>query len=118
MAIRIKSGKNLMDFVPRHNPRFPVESGKEGKICILVPRDNPIEKIVRVFRKTPDYLRVDLDDYGSFVWRCIDGQRDIHEIGNLLLAEYGESIEPVYERLGQFMNLLKNNKFITYHYKK
>jgi hypothetical protein len=44
----------------------------------------------------------------------IDGKRDALEIAEMLEKELGADIQPVYERLGIFLRMLKNNKFIDF----
>ena len=57
-------------------------------------------------------MRIDLDEYGSCVWKSIDGKRTTGEICTVLKSKFGKDIEPLYERFGTYINILKNNKFI------
>ncbi|MGI6153385.1 MAG: PqqD family protein [Christensenellaceae bacterium] len=117
MAIRLKSRKNLLDMVPQKNAKYEWQLDETtGRVQITVERNSMIERAVRKFAKTPKTLTVDLDNFGSFVWQMIDGTRDIHAIGRLVADAFGKEAEPLYERLGGFMNLLKNNGFINYSY--
>jgi len=63
--------------------------------------------------KRPDYS-VKLDEVGSFVWNIIDGKLSFGEISKKMSKEFGESIEPVNDRLGQFINSLRQYNFITF----
>ena len=63
--------------------------------------------------KKPDYS-VKLDKVGSFVWQNIDGKTTFSEIGEKMKCEFGDSIEPVDDRLGQFINSLRRYDFITF----
>jgi hypothetical protein len=63
--------------------------------------------------KNPDYS-VKLDKIGSFVWQHIDGKLSFGDIAKIMSEEFGELIEPVYERLGQFINSLQRYEFIYY----
>ncbi len=49
---------------------------------------------------------------GSFIWKQIDGKKTIYEIALLVKDRYQEEAEPLYDRLIQYINILKNNKFI------
>jgi len=53
-----------------------------------------------------------LDRVGSFVWIHIDGNRTIYDIARLIKDEFKDEVEPLYGRLIQYMNILKNNGFI------
>lgn len=109
-------GKNLLDMIPSRNPRFAWQLGGDGRVQIRLPRDGLLERLVRRLAKTPAALTVDLDDLGSFVWQAMDGRRDIHAIGALVRAEFGEGAEPLYQRLAGFMRLLEGNRLIQCRY--
>jgi Coenzyme PQQ synthesis protein D (PqqD). len=61
---------------------------------------------------TPETYKIDLDEFGTFIWMSIDGERTIYEIAELLKDKFGEKAEPLYDRLIKFMVILENNKFI------
>ena len=42
----------------------------------------------------------------------IDGKANIMEIGNKLKEQYGDEVEPLYERLSQFIQILYNNDIV------
>lgn len=56
--------------------------------------------------------RIRLDDYGWFVWRSINGKRDVREIGKLLRNHFGDEVEPLYPRLSKFLAYLQRLKLI------
>ena len=68
---------------------------------------------MRVIFKTPKTMKIDLDKLGSCVWKSIDGKRSVLEIGDIIRTEFGEDAEPIYERLATYINILRNNKFVT-----
>jgi glutathionyl-hydroquinone reductase len=105
---------NFLDLVPKKSSKVKCEQREEELIRLIVPRDSLVDRIVRKLFFTPDAFKIDLDELGSFVWRQIDGQKTIYEIGQQLKEEFKEEAEPLYERLVQFMNILKNNKFIEF----
>ncbi len=117
MALKIKSKKNLLDFVPiiSDNAKFEKVEKEDGLITIVIHRNSPFDKFVRKFiKKTPETFKVDLDVFGSFVYSKIDGSKNIYELGQEVKEHFGEDCEPLYERLGGFCNLLKNNGFIVF----
>lgn len=59
-------------------------------------------------------FKVKLDDYGSSVWKLIDGKRTILNIADKLKESSGKDVEPVYERVGKFMVSLEKYRFIKY----
>ena len=104
---------NLLSLIPNHNIEWEKNAGN-NLVVIKKPKFlNPFLKKHLVPRmKRPDYL-VKLDKIGSFVWLNIDGKVTIGEIAERMKEEFGQSIEPVYDRLGQFVNSLLKHHFIN-----
>ena len=71
-------------------------------------------RIAQVIAKKPRYSYIELDDFGSFVWKQIDGKRTIYEIGQLVHDEFGDKAEPLYNRLVGFIRTLHENRFVVY----
>ncbi len=121
LKLKIKSNRNLLDFVPikSENPKFEQLEKEDGLITIVIHRNSLFDNFVRKFiKKTPETFNVDLDVFGSFVYSGIDGSKSIFEIGQEVKQHFGEDCEPLYERLGAFCNLLKNNDFIVFRNQK
>ena len=102
---------NLLTLVPEKNTRW--EENENGKISLLKPRFKTkwLQQKLSKWMKHPDY-KIHLDDVGSFVWKNIDGIQTVEQIGEKLREEFGEKVEPVYDRLGQFLGILDRNQFI------
>jgi len=104
---------NLLDLIPRKI--LSDEVNVDGNIIILKPkfRNKLMKKFVVPKLKNPFY-KVKLDEFGSFVWRQIDGNLTVEEIGEKLKTNFKENIEPVYERLSVFIQSLERYRFIEY----
>ncbi|KPU27196.1 hypothetical protein TR13x_06435 [Caloranaerobacter sp. TR13] len=113
MVKKIKKSDNFLELIPKKNNTLEWIVNDEGLVQVIIPRNGILDRIVRVFFKTPEVMRIDLDPIGSCVWKSIDGQRNIQDIAKILKEEFGEKAEPLYERLGTYINILRNNKFIT-----
>ncbi|TCO75211.1 PqqD family protein [Marinisporobacter balticus] len=113
MAKKIKKDDNYLELVPFKNKDQNWEFNDQGLVQLIIPRNSLLDKIVRFFFKTPEVMRIDLDGHGSCVWKAIDGKRNVAEISKIVKAEFGENAEPLYERLGKYISILRNNKFIT-----
>ncbi len=113
MKRKIKKDDNFLELVPVIKKSQEWKLNEEGLVQIIIPRDGILDRIVRKFVKTPKVMKIDLDELGSFVWKLIDGKRNIEEIGQIVESEFGEKVEPLYDRLGTYINILRNNKFIT-----
>lgn len=110
--LKKKEDVNYLDLVPKKSGKIQWQQREEGLVRLIVPRDSLLDRIVRKLFFTPESFKIDLDKLGSFIWKQIDGQKTIYEIGQLLKDEFKDEAEPLYERLIKYMNILKNNKFI------
>ena len=105
---------NLLDLIPERTREFRDE--ENGMVTVLVPRfgDGGIGRFLQAFvGKSP--ISLHLDEIGTAVWRLCDGRRSVYEIGGCLEKEFGDRIEPVYERLGVFLRRMKKAGIIDWH---
>lgn len=113
MGNKIDKSDNFLELIPIRSDKVTWEIDDEFLVQIIVPREGKLDKIVRAFFKTPKVMRIDLDGQGSCVWNSIDGKRTVDEIGIILKEKFGKEAEPLYQRLGTYINILRNNKFIN-----
>jgi glutathionyl-hydroquinone reductase len=112
---RNKKDENVLDYIPIRSTKITYNKKENGLIEIILPRNSIVERITRKLFFTPDKYRVELDKMGTFVWEQIDGQRTIYEIAMSVQERFKEEAEPLYERLLQYINILKNNNFIVFN---
>jgi len=58
--------------------------------------------------------RIRLDDVGSYVWLRMDGGTNVRGLVDLVRAEFGDRVEPIGQRLGQLIRVLRREHFVTY----
>jgi hypothetical protein len=106
-----KQPPNVLEMIPSHNSVFEEEN---GRITVLLPRKQN-GFVARFFpqRLLISNFKLHLDDYGTYVWKQINGCKTVFEIAHELKQQFGAEIEPVYERLGLFINLLAQRQLIT-----
>ena len=85
-----------------------------GLITVIQKNTGIYNRIAQKFFKTPKESKIDLDETGSFIWLCIDGKRNLIEIGEMLKEKFGEEAEPLYPRLIKFMQILSEVKYIEF----
>jgi len=104
---------NLLDLIPVKI--IKAKKNEDGKITILKPKfkNKFMLKYVVPKLNNPNF-KVNLDEFGSFVWEQIDGNLTVDEIGNKLRENFKEDVEPVYERLSLFIQSIERYKFIEY----
>ncbi len=104
---------NLLDLIPIQN--IQSKKNKEGHFTLLKPKySHPLLVKHLLPRLKNPYFKVKLDEIGSFIWNLCDGKNSVKEIGLELKNEFGERVEPLYERLGIFFQNLEKNRFITF----
>ena len=106
-------GANLLDLIPERTKAFRDE--ENGTVTVLVPRfgDGKMGRFLQRFiGKSP--ITLHLDEIGTAVWRLCDGRRSVYEIGGRLKEQFGDRIEPVYERLGVFLRQMKKAGIIDW----
>jgi hypothetical protein len=103
---------NYLDYVPSR--AIEHERGDNDRFVLLRPKfmGGILAKLLQPnIKKT--HFRVRLDKFGSKTWECIDGNRTVGEIADLLYEEFGDEIEPRYERCSKFINSLYKGAMVT-----
>lgn len=110
-----KNKQNFLDLIPIRNEKFRWMTLENDIVQIQIDRNGLLDRLVRPIFKTPNVMKIDLDTYGSFIWKQIDGTQTMESIAKALIEQYGDEINPLYERLGKYINILRNNQFIKIH---
>jgi hypothetical protein len=92
------------------------EEREDGLVTLV--RVKPAVRDLRSFRRWLSFMmappRIRLDEVGSYAWLNMNGDVDVRELVQRVRDEFGESAEPVAQRLGQFVRLLRRERFVTY----
>ena len=120
MTSSMKKNDNYLDYVFRRSPEVDwdevTEEDKDDTnlpLVVLHIRHRGLSHfIAEKFFDRPPVTHVHMEPIGSFIWRQIDGQHSVYEIGQLLHETFGEEAEPLYERLSVYMKQLQNNGLI------
>lgn len=106
-------GVNMLELAPY---RLAEWEEVDGQVILLRPRPQ-----TRGFRGWLDRVfhslsaqRVRLDEAGSFAWMSFDGERTVGEVAALMEEEFGSRIDPVEERLGHHVWILRREGFLAY----
>jgi hypothetical protein len=87
-------------------PEQAVQAEQDGELVVLLrPRfqRGPLARWLQPLLRRP-YLRVHLDEVGSFVWARCDGQSTLAEIAEALAERFGERVSPARDRLSLFVS--------------
>ena len=109
-----KKSENYLEKIPKKNPKFRFIKDETGLITIEIDNKGFFNRVLQILIKKPRVSYVHLDEFGSFVIESIDGKRNIIAIGELVQERFGDSAEPLYERLSQFVGILSSHGFCTF----
>ncbi|XVG95446.1 PqqD family protein [Eubacteriales bacterium KG127] len=108
-----KNKENYLDNIPVISGDICWEE-KDDLVIIKQVNKGLYNKLAQKFFGRPEISNIHLDEFGSFVWKQIDGEKNIGEIGQAVSQEFGKRAEPLYERLINYIYRLKDVKYITY----
>lgn len=86
----------------------------ENNIVIITKEKSSILSKILYCKKTKEKREIELDRYGSFVWKKIDGKKTISEIINEIIDEMGEEKETACKRATIFFEMLRVHRLINF----
>ena len=109
-----KKQQNYLDFVPVINPKNTWAADEAGVVTIHMVHRGFYASIAQKFFHTPRVSHIKLDEYGSFLWKEMDGERSVGQLALKMKERFGEQAEPLYDRLVKYMQILHNNQFVLF----
>lgn len=106
------TGENYLDFVFYKNEDIIYSTDDSGIVTIDIINKGFFNLIARKLFNRPKTTHIHLDDMGSFIWSYIDGKNTVYDIGKKVLEHFGESAEPLYERLVMYVRMLESYGFV------
>ncbi len=110
---KIADRSDFLTLIPHRAVEWEVRD--DNKIVLLVPKFRRglgarwIQPWIR--RK---HIRVRLDEFGSFIWKCCDGSTSMESIAEKMKQQFGDRVEPVHNRLSMFMQKLVRGELLTF----
>ena len=111
----MKKTKNYLDKIPVRNEAIKWTTDEDGIVTLHIENKGIFNFIAQKLLKKPRISYVHLDKNGSFIWPLIDGETDIHKLGEKVFEHFGEEAQPLYERLAKFFRILDSYKFIGWN---
>lgn len=106
----MKNNEEVLNLVFKKSENVEYEVSSDGIVTILEKQDHKVQNFFRKLKfKIPMYKKMELDEYGSFIFLQIDGKKNVEELGIKLQEKYGEKSHPLYERLLLFLNHIDVN---------
>jgi hypothetical protein len=99
------SNDDVLKIIYKISGKLEYEVDKDNIVTILEKQDHKIQKFFRKLKfRIPEYKKISLDEYGSWIFLQIDGNKNVKALGESLEIKYGDKIHPLYERLLPFLN--------------
>ena len=111
MPMKKKEGRNYLDYVPVKNPEIEYETRDDGIVILYVEWKGFYHRIAQRFFRKPRVSDITMDEYGSFVWKSIDGVKDVHALSKELDGRF-PGMEKSLSRLIKFLEILHDNHLI------
>lgn len=109
-----RTGPNLLDMTPVREVEW--EEDESGIVTLI--RSRPRVRGPRSMGRWVSFMlappRIRLDEVGSFAWRRMSGTINVGELAALVREEFGDRVDPVNQRLGHLVRLLKRERFVSY----
>ena len=106
----LSNNEEVLNIIFKISNTLEYEVDKDNIVTILEKQDHKVQKFFRKLKfRIPEYKKITLDEYGSYVFLQIDGRKTVKDIGENLEAKYGDESHPLYERLLLFLNHIDVN---------
>ena len=87
---------------------------EKGIVTLAVENKGIMNFIAQKLLKKPRVSYIHLDEVGSFIWQTIDGNADIENIAERVSEHFKERVNPLYERLLKFFEIVESYDFIRW----
>lgn len=91
---------------------------RDEEDTVVLQRSPPREKGLSGIGARVDHWlgtpRLRLDATGSFAWRRFDGHTSVGQVVDEVRKKFGTDAEPVEQRLGAFVRLLRRERLVSY----
>lgn len=104
--------ENYLEKIPLIKDSTVWNEGEDGKVTLEIENKGFVNRLAQKLIRKPKTSYIHLDETGDFVWRLIDGKKDIIQIGTAVSERFGEKAEPLYERLAQYFKTLEAYGFV------
>jgi hypothetical protein len=106
-------GVNLLALAPFRRAEW---EESDGRVVVLrpFPTTHGLRgKMDRFFHRL-SANRIRLDEVGSFAWLNFDGSLTVAEVAHRMTEEFGDQVNPVEERLGRLVWMMRGQGFLGY----
>lgn len=103
---------NYLDYIPKKSIYTSSFIGDDGKFYVRLENTGFYNKLAQILFKRPKYTSIELEEYGTFIWKYIDGENSIYDISGKVKEEFKDKAEPLYDRLCKYFRIMSDNKLV------
>lgn len=108
-----KLDANFVEKIPSRKEDLKWSIDEDNMVTLEMENKGVVNRIAQVIIRKPKVSYIHLEEFGSFIWPLIDGEKSIEEIGVLVEEHFGEKAHPLYERLSTYFSILESYGFIN-----
>ncbi|OGU61038.1 MAG: hypothetical protein A2X64_10365 [Ignavibacteria bacterium GWF2_33_9] len=109
--MKINKDTNFLELIPKR--KVGIEKTEDNKVKLLIPRfKNKLAQKYLIPKFQSKHIEAKLDEYGSTCITLSNGERNIYEIAKIMKEQFGEKIEPVYERVSKYFGMMHSKGFV------
>lgn len=106
--------ENFLEKIPVRREDIAFSSDENGVITLEIENKGVFNRIAQKLFKKPKVSYIHLDKIGSHIWPLIDGEKNIIQIGKIAQETLGDELNPLYERLAKYFQILASYGFVSY----
>ena len=109
-------GVDFMGLVPEKACGW-ASGARPGQVVVLQPRfkSGLLGRLLQPrLKEAKKYLRIPLEERGSFLWNLMDGQRTAGEMAEAFGREFPEESDQVPERVATYLYQMADNNLIRF----
>lgn len=113
---KILKNANVLTLVPLRKMEHKQKEG--DKVTLIVPKfKNEILNDLLIPKSKPRHHSIHLDILGSFLWKHIDGEKNIEQICDILYENHTEEFKDrgdAIDRATKYVSMLYEQRYITF----
>ena len=114
MSKKLKKGENYLERIPVRKEDLEWTKDEKDLVTLNIRNKGLFNLIAQKLFKKPKVSYIHLEENGSFIWQCLDGKKNLVEIGKEVEERFGEASHPLYERLAKYIHMLDDYGFIEF----
>jgi hypothetical protein len=112
MAKKKKVSANYMDVVYEIRDSLEWREKKEGTVELDMAHKGIYHRIAQKFFHRPKVSHIALDQYGTALWKGIDGTHTVFDLVHMMQEEFPAEQDKMMNRVIAFLGTLERNGFI------